>query len=63
MKKNKECPECGSKEIGEGKFSGYTKLLPVPDKLFTLGSEVVADVCTECGHIFSLRIKDPKKFK
>jgi predicted RNA-binding Zn-ribbon protein involved in translation (DUF1610 family) len=62
METNKECPICGSKEIGKGKLSGYAKMMPV-NRLFTTGSEVVADICTKCGHILSLNVTNPKKFK
>jgi hypothetical protein len=31
--------------------------------IFKTGSEVIADICTECGHILSMRVKNPEKFK
>ncbi|MCQ4935184.1 MULTISPECIES: transcription initiation factor TFIIIB [Anaerotignum] len=62
MKNNKECPICGCNEIGEGLFSGYATMKPT-NKFFALGSNVIADVCTKCGHILSFRVAEPEKFK
>jgi hypothetical protein len=52
----------GCNQIGEGVFSGYATMKS-PNKVFSLGSNVVADVCTKCGHIVSLRVTEPEKFK
>lgn len=57
-----KCPKCGSTELGKGKFSGYAVLTPL-HKLFSMGSDVIADVCTECGYVISLKVKNPEKFK
>ncbi len=58
----KKCPECGSKEIGLGKWGGYAALMPL-GKFFTIGSKVMVDVCTDCGYIIGLKAENPKKFK
>lgn len=63
MEKNKECPICGCNEISEGIFSGYVATMKSAKKVFANGSSVVADVCTKCGHILSLRVTEPEKFK
>lgn len=62
MEKSKECPMCGSKEIGQGKLSGYAAMLPI-NTFFTTGSEIVAEICTHCGYILSMRVEKPEKFK
>ncbi len=62
MEGNKECPECGNKVIGRGQWKGYASLQPA-GKLFSMGSEVQVDVCTECGLIMGMRAKKPEKFK
>jgi hypothetical protein len=31
--------------------------------IFKTGSEVIADICTKCGYILSMRVKNPEKFK
>lgn len=62
MEKNKECPMCGSKEIGQGELSGYAAMQPTKG-FFTNGSEIIADICTNCGYILSMRVKHPQKFK
>lgn len=62
MAENKECPMCGSKDIGKGKLSGYANMMPI-GKIFTTGSEVVADICTNCGHILAMKVEKPEKFR
>lgn len=62
MKENIECPMCGSKKIGKGKFCGYAKIMPA-NKIISNGSEVIADICTNCGYILSMSVKNPEKFK
>ncbi|MDP4093626.1 MAG: transcription initiation factor TFIIIB [Bacillota bacterium] len=56
-----KCPKCGSSEIGQGKLSGYAAL-SVVGKMFS-GSAVIADVCSDCGYIIQMKVKDPEKFK
>lgn len=58
----KECPKCGCKEMGKGKLSGYAMMSPV-GKIFSMGSEIIAEICTECGHILEMKVKHPEKFK
>lgn len=62
MDENVKCPVCGSTEIGKGKLCGYASMQPV-DKFFSMGSEIIAEICTECGHILSLKVQNPEKFK
>lgn len=62
MEYDKKCPICGSTEIGEGKQTGEGIMVPL-EGFFKTGSEVLADICTDCGHILSMRVKNPKKFK
>ncbi|EPS48608.1 hypothetical protein CFSAN002369_15865 [Clostridium botulinum CFSAN002369] len=28
-----------------------------------LSSKVIADICTKCGYILAMRVKNPEKFK
>ena len=60
MKDSKKCPVCGCEEIGEGRQYAQGSMFPVKG-LF--GSQVIADICTKCGHILSMRVKNPEKFK
>lgn len=62
MEKNKECPMCGSNEIGQGELSGYAAMMPI-NTFITTGSGIVAEICTHCGYILSMRVKKPQKFK
>ncbi|PKM65115.1 MAG: transcription initiation factor TFIIIB [Firmicutes bacterium HGW-Firmicutes-19] len=55
------CPKCNSTELGEGVFSGHATLMP-KGKIFSMGSSVIATVCTRCGYIVELKAKDPAKF-
>jgi hypothetical protein len=63
MESNNKCPICGSCEIGKGKLRGYADMAPVKGYVFTTGSPVIADICTNCGHILSMRVEKPEKFK
>lgn len=56
------CPKCSSTSIGKGKLSGYASMAPL-GKLFSLGSAIIADICTNCGHILSMKVSNPEKFK
>ena len=58
----KQCPKCGCEEIGKGKAGGYGNILPV-GKVFTMGSPVIFDICTNCGHILEMKVTQPYKFK
>lgn len=62
MSDKKECPACGSKEIGEGKQYGQGKMFPIGNPL-SLGSEVIAQICTKCGYVLSMKVTKPGKFK
>ena len=62
MENYQECPICGCKEIGKGKHISQGKMFPF-NKIFTTGSEVIAEICTNCGHILSMRVEEPKIFK
>lgn len=57
-----KCPHCGSEELGRGLITGYAKMVP-GRRLLSSGSDVLADLCTECGMILRLRVAQPKKFK
>ncbi|AKL94929.1 hypothetical protein CACET_c14680 [Clostridium aceticum] len=59
---NNHCPKCGCKEIGKGKLSGHAVMRPI-DKFFSLGSDIIADICTECGYILEMKVDQPEKFK
>jgi len=64
MEKEKKCPECGCVEIEQATFGVDSKLYPIniifkPGK----GSEVIAEVCTKCGHILNTRVTKPEKFR
>ncbi|EMU52610.1 hypothetical protein CBDKU1_34520 [Clostridium butyricum DKU-01] len=37
-------------------------MIPV-NKIFTAGSNVLADICTSCGNILSLKVEEPGRFK
>jgi len=58
----KQCPICGSTEIKQGKQVAHARMMPM-DKIFATGSDVIADICTDCGHILSMRVAKPEKFK
>lgn len=62
MLDNKLCPICGSSEIGQGKQTAQGKMMPV-DNALSFGSVVIADICTNCGHILSMKVVNPEKFK
>ena len=57
---HKKCPKCKSENIGKGKFNDYTAIIPL-GKFF--GSRIIADICTDCGHIFEMKVTKPEKFK
>lgn len=63
MEINKICPKCGCTEIAYGKQNGYAKMFPLKDILNFSGSNVIAEICTDCGYILEMRVKDPEKFK
>ena len=62
MTDNAKCPDCGNTEIGRGKLSGYAVLEPI-NKIFSTGSDILVDVCTNCVTIIKMKVKQPEKFK
>ncbi|HFK1549976.1 hypothetical protein CN286_19080 [Bacillus anthracis] len=61
---NKKCPNCGSREIGQDSLNAQTCLrLNSMNNLFNQFSRVIADVCTECGNILSMKAEHPEYFK
>ncbi len=62
MESNKVCPMCGCEKIGRGKQYAQGKMFPI-GKPFSMGSEIVAEICTECGYILTMRVSNPENFK
>ncbi|GFZ32956.1 hypothetical protein CSC2_34820 [Clostridium zeae] len=65
MNNRNECPICGSKEISKGILGGSdvgARVMPI-GKIFTMGSEIIVIMCTDCGHVLSMKVLEPKKFK
>jgi hypothetical protein len=58
---DKVCPICGCNEIGKGRQIGQGGMMAI--KSLFAGSIVIADICTECGHILSMRVEKPEIFK
>jgi len=63
MKKNNKCPKCGSSEISQGKQFAQGKMFPIDNITMIGGSNVIADICTNCGYIFETRVEKPEKFR
>jgi len=63
MKRNKKCRICGCEEIWQGKLTGFAVMAPIKGNLFKTVSETIADICTAWGHIISMRVEKPEKFK
>ena len=63
MESNNKCPICGCYEIGKGKLRGYANMYQVKGNVFNSGSPIIDDICTKCGHILSMRVEKPEKFK
>lgn len=63
MESNRKCPICGCEEIGQGKLTGYAVMQPIKGKFLNTGSATIADICTACGHILSMRVEKSEKFK
>lgn len=55
-----KCEKCGSSDIGQGTLDGYAAM---QSKNSLLGSGIIAYICTDCGEILSMKVRDPKKFK
>ncbi|AYF54312.1 hypothetical protein Z957_06535 [Clostridium sp. K25] len=61
---NKQCPKCNSKEIKQGILGPNAKLIAM-GSILTIGnaSDIIAEVCTNCGHILELKAANPKALK
>lgn len=59
MKSNKECPFCGRKDIKEGELSGYANIILI-NNFSLLEPVIIAEICTKCGQIISLKQKSRK---
>lgn len=55
------CSYCGSSNIGEGEFVGYAQIRK-KETMFT-SSPVDAYICTDCGSILLLKVRNYQKFK
>ncbi|MGL5379224.1 transcription initiation factor TFIIIB [Clostridium sp.] len=62
MEDSNKCPICGCEEIGKGKQYAQGSMFPI-NGIFKTGSQVIADICTKCGHILSMKVVNPEKFK
>jgi hypothetical protein len=60
MEINRGCPMCGCEEIGKGRLG---EEMFQTNKIISSGSRVLADICTECGHVLSLKVSNPGMFK
>lgn len=61
MERLKKCPECGSTDIKQGKQTSYAKMYPINTKIYIGGSDIIADICSNCGCIISMKVKNPEK--
>ncbi len=61
MSEQSKCPQCGHDELGQGVLSGYSQIRPVGRPL-SIGSDLLAVICTSCGHILSWKVAKPAKF-
>lgn len=55
------CSNCGSQNIGEGEFVGYAQIRK-KETMFT-SSPVDAYICTDCGNILLLKVRNYERFK
>jgi len=62
MEYMKECPVCGSKELRQGKQRGYARMFPL-NSFLQDGSNIIATICSDCGHILSTKVEKPQQFK
>ncbi|MGW5983794.1 hypothetical protein ACWFOP_26030 [Bacillus mycoides] len=60
---NKKCPNCGFREIRQYSYVQADLRLISTNNLFNQFSSVIADVCTECGNILSMKAEHPEYFK
>ncbi|MFA9396970.1 MAG: transcription initiation factor TFIIIB [Clostridiaceae bacterium] len=61
MGNDKKYPIWGCEEIGQGKQGGYGVIITVNNKWTR--SVIISDICTQCGYILSMKVKNPEKFK
>ncbi len=61
MSEENKCPQCGNNELGQGVLSGYAQIRPV-GKPLSIGSDILAVICSSCGHILSWKVAKPAKF-
>lgn len=54
------CPKCGGREYGTGKQEGYAKM---NSRGFSMGSNIIHTLCTNCGFIIESYAEKPYKFK
>ena len=64
LEDSKKCPICKCEEVGKGRHYAQGAMFPLGG-IFSLktGSEVIADICTNCGYILSMKVNNPEKFK
>ena len=62
-----KCLKCDGINIVEGKLVGYNGVIFIPEGAKSIFnkkySAVTALACTDCGHIFDLKLKNPDKVK
>lgn len=63
MVKDVNCPKCGSNDIHKGRIAGNGVRMEPIGVFFSIGSEITADICCDCGHILCWQVTEPKKFK
>lgn len=63
MIESQTCPKCGSGEIGEGKQIGQAKMVPIDNMTLITASNIIAEICTDCGYIIATRVEKPDIFK
>lgn len=63
MKENMKCPKCGSNQIGQGKQFHEGKMFPINNMTIIGGSDIISDICTNCGYILEMRVEQPEKFR
>ena len=63
MIKNNVCPKCGCRQIGQGKQVTWAKMIPINNSTMSFGSNIIADICTNCGYIIEMRVEKPNRIK
>jgi len=56
------CPLCSSTKIVHGYQTRHAQMIPVDRGTFTKSSDVLADICGDCGCIISLKVRNPEYF-